>query len=361
LTDTRVSEQWFIPGTFGTTVGAHYQLRPAEDTGLAGPIDVEVLEAVEEQRLVMQWTGERLHTEMTWALLGTAGGSRLSVVQSGFIGTPQSVRRAELRKAYTILFMQALPTVLDQLAAAVPDAVPEVLGSAAPRLPRLDRPATKPIGFLARFARWPGRWRFLGTAAAVVAILALAVTVLVVGLSGGESPNQVQPPPQPLGDAAVATPGAPDTSPASGAVPASQPGTAPAPRTSAPGAGPVPVSPGMSPTPAAPTELAASYQTTKVSGAGAYVGQITISTTGPGTVDGWTVVVTLGGSSRVNLATGASFAQSGQTITFTPSGNARVSAGSPVSFTFHVNRKNDGVAHPLTCRIGGQDCAMLSL
>ena len=47
-----------------------------------------------------------------------------------------------------------------------------------------------------------------------------------------------------------------------------------------------------------------------------------------------------------------------QTVTFTPNGNAQVTADNPVSFTFHVNRKNDGTTYPLTCTIAGRSCAM---
>jgi uncharacterized protein YndB with AHSA1/START domain len=368
LTDPGILDQWFIPGTFGTTIGAHYQLRPREGDGLAGPIDVEVLEAVEPQRLVMQWTGEKLHTEMTWVLMTTVAGARLSVVQTGFIGTPQSVRRTELRQAYTLFFVQMLPTVLDQIASGEVEIgagrTPPL--TAVPRQPRTDRPATAPVGFLAQFARWPGRWRTIGTGAAVVALLALAVIVLVVGLSGDRS-RQAQPLPQPLeGGAGATTPLPPDVtvSAATGSPgPARRSGPVPAAGGSAGSSLQAP-NPGASvPTSEAPvgttkTQLAAGYKTTKVNGNGAYFGQVTISASGPGTVSGWIVVVTLGGTSKIKEAIGAYFSQSGQTVTFTPSGNGTVSAGQPVSFTFHVNKKNDGTEQPLTCTVDGQPCTM---
>ncbi|MEN3309845.1 MAG: hypothetical protein V7603_6047 [Micromonosporaceae bacterium] len=366
LTDPRILDRWFLPGTLGTTIGAHYQLRPGETDGLAGPIDVEVLEAVEEQRLVMQWTGEKLHTEMTWALMTTPDGSRLSVVQTGFIGTPQSVRRTELRQAYTFLFMQALPPVLDQLASGTVDLGGErpLLHTAIPRLPRPERPATAPIGLLAQLLRGPGRWRMIATGAAVVGMLALAVVVLVVGLNGDGTRRQAQPLPPIDGGAGVASPPGPDVTSGgvtSGPGPTGQPGAVPAgspPHATKPVVPGAPIPPTDSPIATADTRLAASYQTTKVSGAGAYTGRITISAYGSGTVSGWTVVVTLADASTVKTASGASYTQSGQTVTFTPNGDAEVSAGRPVSFTFRVNKKNGGIQQPLTCSIDGQRCGM---
>ncbi len=107
------------------------------------------------------------------------------------------------------------------------------------------------------------------------------------------------------------------------------------------------------------TGLAATYQTIATKGAGAYTGQIVISVTGPGTVNGWTVVVTLGGNSKIkDYPNGAQYTQSGETVTFTPSGNDQVTPDQPVSFTFQVNRKNDGIQHPLTCTVNGVACSM---
>jgi hypothetical protein len=205
----------------------------------------------------------------------------------------------------------------------------------------------------------------MGTLTAVLAMLALAVIVLVVGLSGDRSRSAAQPLPQPLGRTGAATPASPEvtvrgTTPEptagarSGAVPVSAPaGASPI----VPGAGPVvPPATTGAPTEAGATVLAARYQTTRVAGAGSYAGEITISADGPGTVTGWAVVITLNGRSKVTDALDATFAQSGQTVTFRPLGNAQVSAASPVSFTFHVNRREDTTTAPLTCTIDGRAC-----
>lgn len=378
MTDPRILDQWFIPGDLGTTVGAQYQLRPRDTDGLGGSVDVEILAAVEPERLVMQWTGEKLHTEMTWVLRDTPTGSRLSIVQTGFIGTPQSVRRQQLRGAYTALFTQALPAALDRLANGEIDlgaAQPLMLNTALPRPPRPSKPARSRPGLFARLAAWSRiPWRTTGTAIAVAGLLALAVTVIVVGLGGNNGPRQAQPLPQPIdgglsnapagasaggANGRSTDPGAPGGTPVAVGVPGGSPRAGGAGNTPAPGAQTATGSP------LAPVQgggggvgsLSASYQTININGNGGYRGQVTISASG-GSATGWTVVITLAGAAKVTTATGALFSQNGEVVTFTPDGNDTVADGGSTSFQFHVSKKNSGVTQPVSCAINGRDCAM---
>ncbi|HKT06150.1 MAG TPA: SRPBCC domain-containing protein, partial [Rugosimonospora sp.] len=104
--------RWFIPGAWAATVGAQFRITPDKSSGIDGPVDVEVLDLVPERRLVMQWSANTLHAEMVWELAPTDSGCRLLVVQTGFLGTPQSVRARQVRAAYWYMFARALPALL---------------------------------------------------------------------------------------------------------------------------------------------------------------------------------------------------------------------------------------------------------
>ena len=120
LTDQHILERCVMPGGWVVTPGAGFRLHPAHRTGVDGPIDVEVLHVDTEQRLVMQWTGPRLHSQVIWALTPTPGGCRLSVAHTGFFGTPQTRRAQQLRAAYHEGFARRLPTILGEHAGYPP-------------------------------------------------------------------------------------------------------------------------------------------------------------------------------------------------------------------------------------------------
>src|SRR5581483_9084611 len=104
LTDPQALAWWFVPGGWQLQAGAQFGITPAGDTGLPAQVDVEVLEVVAGRRVVMQWSADTLHAEMTWNLAPTGTGCRLAVVQTGFLGTPQSVRARQARAAYWHMF-----------------------------------------------------------------------------------------------------------------------------------------------------------------------------------------------------------------------------------------------------------------
>jgi hypothetical protein len=85
-----------------------------------------------------------------------------------------------------------------------------------------------------------------------------------------------------------------------------------------------------------------------------YAGTVRIENPGVRDVTGWRVTLTVPGGNTVT-ATGASVAQDGETVTFTPAGEAVVPAGGTVTFSFEV----DGLsaALPGGCVIGGSPCS----
>ncbi|HKT01925.1 MAG TPA: cellulose binding domain-containing protein, partial [Rugosimonospora sp.] len=107
--------------------------------------------------------------------------------------------------------------------------------------------------------------------------------------------------------------------------------------------------------PAPAGHLSATYQTLKVMPNGNYLAQVSMTATG-GTVSGWTVVITVPAGAVVALTSGASVAQDGTLVTFTPDGNAQVHTGQIVSFTFRV-RRPAGTTAPLSCTANGRSCA----
>ncbi|OLB76542.1 MAG: hypothetical protein AUI14_18370 [Actinobacteria bacterium 13_2_20CM_2_71_6] len=87
-----------------------------------------------------------------------------------------------------------------------------------------------------------------------------------------------------------------------------------------------------------------------------YQGQVAISNPGQVTVSGWTVRITLPAGETVRDVSGASYTQSGSTVTFTPAGGtASVGAHGSVRFTFVVTGLL--AAAPTGCSIDGRPCA----
>lgn len=365
LTDRDALDGWFIPGGWQPVAGAQFRITPGTDQGLPGPVDVEVLEVVAGRRLVMQWSADTLHAEMTWELVPTGSGCRLSVAQSGFLGTPQSVRARQLRSAYWQMFARALPAMLAAQAAGDPAAAwPRPTGRDDPGTTRSGGgrrllPAWSGVAGVGRRVRgWLSRWEGYVTAAATFVVIALAVVVLI--RSSPAAHVQATPPMDAPAQAnAPTTTVTAETQPAPTPAGSARPGAGaaqPPPATATGATGRT-----VEPAPihgAAAGRLSATYQTLKVLANGNYAAQVSMTATG-GALTGWTVVITVPDGAVVALTSGATVAQDTTTVTFTPDGNAQINPGQIVSFTFRV-RKPAGTTAPLSCTANGQPCAGLS-
>ncbi|WP_147432816.1 SRPBCC domain-containing protein [Catellatospora citrea] len=123
LTDRRLLGEWFLQTDLMPVQGGVYRAYPGGDLpGFTAPFDMDVIEVVGPTRLALRWRGEQLHADVVWELSTVAGGSRLRVSQTGFLGIAGQVRRAELQRAYATMFEQRLPALLarQEEAAALP-------------------------------------------------------------------------------------------------------------------------------------------------------------------------------------------------------------------------------------------------
>ncbi|WP_144122000.1 SRPBCC domain-containing protein [Catellatospora sichuanensis] len=113
LTDRRLLGEWFLQTDLMPVPGGVYRAYPGGDLpGFTAPFDMDVIEVVGPTRLALRWRGEQLHADVVWELSTVAGGSRLRVSQTGFLGIAGQVRRAELQRAYATMFEQRLPALL---------------------------------------------------------------------------------------------------------------------------------------------------------------------------------------------------------------------------------------------------------
>jgi hypothetical protein len=109
--------------------------------------------------------------------------------------------------------------------------------------------------------------------------------------------------------------------------------------------------------PAAPPALAAAFSHVADAvedGLLGYAGTVRITNPGNRDVTGWRVTLTVPGANPVT-ASGATVAQDGETVTFTPDGDATVPAGGAVTFSFQVAGLL--TALPGGCAIDGAACS----
>ncbi|MBV1849452.1 cellulose binding domain-containing protein [Catellatospora tritici] len=118
LTERRLLSEWFLQTDLAPVPGATYHAYPAPDLpGFTAPFEVDVVDAVPPHRLVLRWRGEQTHSDVVWELSTSLTGCRLRISQGGFLGLGGQLRRAELHRAYQLLFEQRLPELLERLSA----------------------------------------------------------------------------------------------------------------------------------------------------------------------------------------------------------------------------------------------------
>ena len=86
LTDPALLSEWLLPIVKGKLEsGAAFTLQTQPYPGWDGTVNCRVLELQEHKKLSYTWVvGEFLDTVVTFELIPTASGTRLSLVQSGF-------------------------------------------------------------------------------------------------------------------------------------------------------------------------------------------------------------------------------------------------------------------------------------
>ena len=93
LTTADVIGQWLMPNDFEPVVGKKFNFRTKPMGDWDGVVHCEVLEIIENRRLVYSWKGgsdenvkygARLDTAVTWTLVPVEARTRLKMVHAGF-------------------------------------------------------------------------------------------------------------------------------------------------------------------------------------------------------------------------------------------------------------------------------------
>ncbi len=85
LTDPELLTQWLLPVfDHKLEVGAAFLLKTNPQPGWDGTVNCRFVEIDEEKRISWRWVVGDIDTVVTFTLMPTASGTRLSLVQSGF-------------------------------------------------------------------------------------------------------------------------------------------------------------------------------------------------------------------------------------------------------------------------------------
>jgi uncharacterized protein YndB with AHSA1/START domain len=343
LTDRELLPKWFGAVRPRPSSISRFELRPADLPELDDLIVVELVEIDPPHRMVLRWPENDRPTQLVCELAPTAEGCRLTVTHAD-AGDPlrpidvedpweptDPDRRAQ---CYQQLLDIRLPAVLDWLAFQEVD-LPEPAGTAATVAadPSRDGRSRRRLG-------------------AGLAVLALAVGAVIVGVGlarGRAASTSVGPPPTVVSTTPTTGPGtaSPAGTPAAGLTPV-QPSrsTRPTPRRTTPAATARPAKPGR-------PSLTARYTTLDRRLLG-YQGEVVISNGGDASATDWTVVITLPDGALVSTASGASFRQDDERVTFT---GAALPADRSATIRFEVERDATlGQKRPTSCVVQDRPC-----
>jgi uncharacterized protein YndB with AHSA1/START domain len=118
LTDPAALAQWLMPNDFEPRVGHRFRFRTDPAPGFDGIVDCEVLRLEPPRLLEVSWRGGGIDTVVTWLLEpGGAGGTRLSLAQTGFEGPRGFLVSRILLGGFGRIYGSWLPHVLDRMAA----------------------------------------------------------------------------------------------------------------------------------------------------------------------------------------------------------------------------------------------------
>src|SRR5580658_7054671 len=93
LTVSELIGRWLMPNDFSAVVGKKFTFKTRPIGDWDGLVDCEIVEIVENRRLVYRWKaglarsggrGSRLDTIVAWTLTAAEAGKKLTMLQSGF-------------------------------------------------------------------------------------------------------------------------------------------------------------------------------------------------------------------------------------------------------------------------------------
>ncbi|MFC6021231.1 SRPBCC domain-containing protein [Plantactinospora solaniradicis] len=353
LTDRELLPKWFGSVEPRPSSISRFELRPADLPELDELITVELVELDPPHRIVVRWLEDGQPTQVVCELTPTAEGCRLTVthgdaedpfrdtgIEDPFLDSgiddpwrPTDLDRRE--QAYQQLLDTRLPAVLDWLAFREVD-LPE---------------ATAVIGAVPAGAAPDRRSRRkLGIGLAVLA-LAVGAVVVVAGLARGRTESGSAGPVATVGSPAPTT-GPGTAGPAAGS-PTTGPATAPPSRSTRPTPRRTPTTPPARPANPGQPDLAARYTTLRTGLLG-YRGEVVVTNGGNAAARSWTVVITLPAGAEVSTASGASFVQEDERVTFT---GAALPADRSATIQFEVVRDATLTQkQPTSCVVQDRPC-----
>ncbi len=116
LTERELLSEWLMPCDFEAKVGHRFQLKTEPGPGFDGKVVAEVLSLTEPYEMSWSWRGGPIDTVVEFRLAAiTPTRTRLTVVQSGFVGISGLLVSFVLRLGWFNLFIRKLPLVLRRL------------------------------------------------------------------------------------------------------------------------------------------------------------------------------------------------------------------------------------------------------
>ena len=115
LTEPELLERWLMKNDFAPVLGHKFTLQTDPAPGFDGVIHCEVLELVEQQRMLWSWRGGPLDTKVAFELSAVANGTRLRMTHSGFAGLKSRIVQLILAIGSRKIYGKHLPAVLNEL------------------------------------------------------------------------------------------------------------------------------------------------------------------------------------------------------------------------------------------------------
>lgn len=116
ITERELLARWLMPNDFEPRVGHRFTFRTEPGPGFDGVVHCEVLELVEEERLVLSWRGGPLDTRVRFTLQDADGGTRLVMEHTGFRGLKARLVQRILAIGSRKIYGAHLPRVLGEVA-----------------------------------------------------------------------------------------------------------------------------------------------------------------------------------------------------------------------------------------------------
>ncbi len=115
LTTREHIARWLMENDFAPEVGHRFQFRAQPVGGWDGVVHAEVLELEPERRLVLAWRSKVIDTKVTFLLEPVDGGTRLTLLHTGFKGLKPVMTSFILGMGWKGHILKAIPTLITTL------------------------------------------------------------------------------------------------------------------------------------------------------------------------------------------------------------------------------------------------------